>query len=795
MKVHAAAMAKMEMANISQPDIRMITFGSMWDTLFSGDILLASTRNVSKDGSSSSFSRRQILAAATALAAVDAMGGFTRTAITAPRPQVENAPGNAAAYRWNNVAIHGGGFVVGIIAHPTERGLIYARTDVGGAYRLDSGTNRWTPITDWVGGPDWYLSGIESLAVDPTDVRRVYIAAGMYSQAWAENGAILRSVDQGRTWDRINLPIKLGGNEAGRFNGERLAVDPNAPGTLFFGSRHNGLWKSDNHADSWHEVKSFPKPENTGGVGVVFVIYDTHSSTPGHATRMIYAGVSTPDGGMFRSTDAGATWLPLPHQPHGLRPNHAALAADGTLYISYGKQPGPNSMTDGAVWKFNTRDDSWTDITPLSPARDRRSFGYGTVAIDVNHPGTVMAGTFCRWNGGDIIFRSTDAGKTWKPISPQHGGSWSVESAPWLNFHSPHPMVMNWIGSLQIDPHNSNRVLYTTGWGIFESTDVMAADSGSQTHWRFFCDGFEETVVLDLISPPAGAHLLSSMGDIGGFKHDNLRVSPPSGMLNPNFGSNTSIDFAEHKPAFMVRVYGGQRVNASYSMDGGTSWTALKHNPQGGRFGVVAVSSDARAIVWTAASSTWGQPNHTAQVTYDRGESWRVCRGLRPGWQVISDRVDPHQFYAFSPQQGRIYRSVDAGVTFHPLPRKFPKGTGRLCAAPGQAGDLWLASQHGLFYCGAFGAAASKIANIDSADQVGFGRAAPALSYPAIFLVGRLDGVYGIYRSDDAGANWVRINDFQHQFFTINTITGDPRIYGRVYLGTSGRGIIYGDPT
>ena len=46
-----------------------------------------------------------------------------------------------------------------------------------------------------------------------------------------------------------------------------------------------------------------------------------------------------------------------------------------------------------------------------------------------------------------------------------------------------------------------------------------------------------------------------------------------------------------------------------------------------------------------------------------------------------------------------------------------------------------------------------------------------------------------------AAGRWVRINDDQHQYaWTGNTITGDPRIYGRVYFGTNGRGIIYGDP-
>jgi photosystem II stability/assembly factor-like uncharacterized protein len=51
-----------------------------------------------------------------------------------------------------------------------------------------------------------------------------------------------------------------------------------------------------------------------------------------------------------------------------------------------------------------------------------------------------------------------------------------------------------------------------------------------------------------------------------------------------------------------------------------------------------------------------------------------------------------------------------------------------------------------------------------------------------------------VYRSDDGGESWRRIDDAQHQYGYLNVIVGDPRNYGRVFLGTSGRGIVYGEP-
>ena len=65
----------------------------------------------------------------------------------------------------------------------------------------------------------------------------------------------------------------------------------------------------------------------------------------------------------------------------------------------------------------------------------------------------------------------------------------------------------------------------------------------------------------------------------------------------------------------------------------------------------------------------------------------------------------------------------------------------------------------------------------------------------AVYTSGKVAGQRGIFRSDDSGKSWLRVNDDKHQFAsTGDAIAGDPRVYGRVYLSTNGLGIPYGEP-
>jgi photosystem II stability/assembly factor-like uncharacterized protein len=736
-------------------------------------------------------------------------------------------------YIWKNVQIVGGGFVDGIVFHPREKGVCYARTDMGGAYRRNPETLRWEPLLDWVSYDDLNLMGVESIALDPSDPDRVYLACGTYTNPSTPNGAILRSDDRGESFHRTDVPFKMGGNEDGRGNGERMAVDPNNGNILYLGTRLAGLWKTTDRSQSWQQVTSFPDvtevppPGLQGrdsliwqwrnrGSGIIFVIFDGRSGSPGRGSTDIYAGVSLMGRrNFFMSRDAGATWNAVPGQPEDLRPTHAVLASDGTMYITYGDRPGPSNMTDGAVWKYDTGDGSWTEITPDKPGPGRE-FGYAAVSVESGNPEHLIVSSYHRYGieAGDDIFRSTDGGVSWRQIFGG-GGTFNDSLAPYVAFTGIH-----WLFDIEIDPFDPDHAIFTTGYGGHETFHLTDADRGKATEWRVMSSGIDETVPLELLSPPEGAWVISAVGDYGGFVHRNLdRPQPEGNFSSPRFGNTTGVACASLKPGIIVRAgyptgdNPGQPVG--FSMDGGKSWQPADSIPDPScRGGHVAVSADGEIWIWSPEAVRRGfGPDAAGRVfpvyyTSDRGTTWNECRGIPGGTRVIADPVVSARFYAMDLFGGTLYISDDRGANFTGTPLLLPGGIpgspsgrgdnrggqDRIYAAPGASGDLWIAAFDGLFHSKESGRSFSRNPSVEQIHAFGFGKAAPESSCPALYLVGTISGIRGIFRSDDTGASWTRINDDRHQWGLILHVTGDPKKYGRVYVGTHGRGLIYGDP-
>jgi photosystem II stability/assembly factor-like uncharacterized protein len=692
------------------------------------------------------------------------------------------APPASEAYAWRPVEIHGGGYVSGLIFHPSEPDLLYARTDVGGAYRWEPGRRAWLPITDLFDRADGTsdLYGVLSLALDPHDPEKIYLACGEYTSAGARRGAVLWSSDRGGTWGAADLPFKLGGNENGRGMGERLAVDPHDGRRLFLGSSRDGLWTSGDAGRHWRAVSGLPATE-----GVTFVLLDPGSGTDGRPTPVIYVGLDDKAKPvLYRSADAGGTWAPVPGQPAGLLVHHAAFSGRA-LYLAWGNGPGPNDVTGGAVWKYLPVEKRWTDVTPEKPG-GADTFGYAGLAADLRRPGTLFVSTLDRWKRGDEIFRTSDGGETWVPLLA--GSSRDPAGTPYAAELKPH-----WISDVAVDPSAPDRLWFVTGFGVWATGQANADPAaGGKITWIFPDRGLEETVVDELVSPPEGASLLSAVGDLGGFRHDDLAASPAAGFFLPHAGGSPGLSFAAREPRRMVRTDWGP-TGGAVSRDGGATWKSFASAPEAARKygpGIAAIAADGRRIVWLPKGS---RPFYSD----DEGATWRQSRTSLVAtreWRTygpVADPVNAARFSIYDPMSGACYASTDGGESFTRT-AALPANGGLLRSEPGAEGRLWLPAGDGLHLSGDGGRTFRLLAGVDSAYQVGFGAPAPGRRRPAVYLDGKVGGVAAFFRSDDGGASWVRISDARLGY--IRAIAGDPRVYGRVYVGTSGRGILVGEP-
>ncbi|MET8665545.1 xyloglucanase [Streptomyces tendae] len=761
--------------------------------------------------------RTRILTVLLALAA-GLLAGSPPGALAAETPKAAIA---ADSYTWKNARIDGGGFVPGIVFNRTEKDLAYARTDIGGAYRWQEESHTWTPLLDHVGWDDWGHTGVVSVASDPVEPDRVYAAVGTYTNDWdPTNGAVLRSADRGASWEKTDLPFKLGGNMPGRGMGERLAVDPHDNDVLYLGAPSgHGLWRSTDAGVTWSEVTAFPNPGDyaqdpgdTSGYasdnqGITWVTFDESTGGgAGTATGTVYVGVADKENAVYRSTDAGATWERLAGQPTGYLAHKGVLDAEnGYLYLAYSDTGGPYDGGKGRLYRYATATGTWTDISPAAEADTY--YGFSGLTVDRRHPGTVMATAYSSWWPDTQIFRSTDSGATWSQAwnytsypDRENRYTMDVSSSPWLTWGAnPTPPEqtpkLGWMTeALEIDPFDSDRMMYGTGATIYGTEDLTNWDEAGGTFAiEPMVRGLEETAVNDLASPPSGAPLLSALGDVGGFRHTSLTEVPSMMYTSPNFTSTTSLDFAETKPDVVVRAGNlDSGPHIAFSTDNGANWFGGTDPSGVSGGGTVAAGADGSRFVWSPEGAG-------VQYTTGFGTSWQASTGIPAGAIVESDRVDPETFYGF--KSGRFYVSTDGGATFTASAATgLPAGDSvRFKALPGGEGDVWLAGgaaagAYGLWHSTDGGGTFTKLPGIDAADTVGFGKAAPGASYQTLFTSAEIGGVRGIFRSTDEGATWTRVNDDAHQWgWTGAAITGDPRVYGRVYVATNGRGVIYGD--
>jgi hypothetical protein len=721
------------------------------------------------------------------------------------------------ASSWTSVKWGGGGYVTGLIYHPTSANVLYARTDVGGAYRWNQSASKWTPITDGLSVAEAPFLYVESIGLDPTNDQLVYMVAGN-----GGNGRLYTSTNQGTSWTWVALPFVVNGNGIGRATGERLRLDPTNPSTMFYGSRRAGLWKSTNSGQTWAQVTGLSSYTTTNDmVGVEHLIFDNGNVGGGQTTWNMWAAVA-PDyanaAGLssifYRSSDGGYSWTPaaVPAAVAGYYIPHYVRAADGAYYVVFNKNSGPGGDGPGYLYKYSGLGGVWTLLSSTTAG------GYGGVSVFGTGATTRIAlavtNTWGNTSDKKIVQLSDNAGSTWREIeaamvhTPADGAYWG------------------WNDDIEIDPNNRDHIMHVTGGGAFETLNASSATPS----WTMKVNSLEETATLSLAVPPAGAtyKLVNSAGDIGTWVQTDLATKPTKGPTTDwSVGNAADISWTNSQYIASVGTLNLSGVGfGTWSGDGGATWTNFATLPTGGAtpYGEVA------SVAVTAHSNViWAPTNTVPSYTTNNGGSWTATNlpALAPqSWQrayrLAADRRNSNKVYAYdsggvawSGTPGRVYVSTDAGHTFTlsqgsvsaNLRANGWKATS-MAVNPNVEGDIWLADGNTVYHSVDSGTTWTKLNNFASvwgsndpnygipdlqgASYVALGKAAPGAPYSAaVYVVGTINGQWGVWASDNAGSTWTRFNDAAHQFGGIGVMAGDWNTYGRIYVSGTGRGVLY----
>ena len=171
-----------------------------------------------------------------------------------------------------------------------------------------------------------------------------------------------------------------------------LAADPHDHTHLFLGAANGWIYDSHNGGHSW---KRLARVANRDDLVLDNILVDPTNS--GHILVGTWV-LGSSDGGLFISTDGGATWKPSPEMQHqsiralALAPSDGRIITAGTLKGVF------RSSDNGEHWRL------------ISPEGSTEIHEVESVAIDPSDPNIIYAGT---WH---LPWKSTDGGATWHNI-------------------------------------------------------------------------------------------------------------------------------------------------------------------------------------------------------------------------------------------------------------------------------------------------------------------------------------------------------------------------------------------
>jgi photosystem II stability/assembly factor-like uncharacterized protein len=640
-----------------------------------------------------------------------------------------------------------GGRIVDVAVVEKKPAVMYVATASGGLWKTVNNGTTWTAVFE--NEPTVSLGAV---AAAPSDPNVVWVGTGeanpRNSVSWG--GGVYRSTDGGRTWKNMGLRDS---HHVGRI--VIHPTDPNivyvaALGHLWGPNRQRGVYRTSDGGKTWKR-SLFINPDT----GVIDVALDPRRPATLYAAayqvrRDGFAGLDPavqcgPGGGLYRTTDGGATWRRLrrglPRRPLGRcglavsrqdpRVVYAVVQTDRTATGLRGQKPARNAdASTGGVFRSQDRGRTWTKLNNLCP----RPFYYGQVRIDPKDSHRIYV-------LGVTLFASSDGGRTFSPRNAARG-THNDHHALWIDPRDPDHLVLGGDGGMYfsydrgatwehvnnlpigqfygiaVDMRRPYRVyggLQDNGtWGGPSATRRAAAITNADWFKVLGMDGFQ------CQADPSNPDLVYAEGQFGKLRRVNVRTgavrrivprSPPPADAY-RFDWNAPLLLSPHNPRTLY--FAGNHVFRSVNQ--GEQWSVISPNLTRGKRGpnragghaitalaesplkpglLFAGTDDGEVHVSTDGGVWWTEvTDNVPRLPRSRRISRIECSHFSPGTAYLT--IDRHRQDDRSPY---VFRTSDYGTTWTPLIGDLPRGgpVHVIREDPRNPDLLYLGTEFGLF--------------------------------------------------------------------------------------------------
>lgn len=584
------------------------------------------------------------------------------------------------------------GRVAALAIDPLDTNILYAGTADGGVWKTTDGGAHWQPLTDTQNSLT-----IGSIKLDPTNPDIIYVGTGEADDGLESyyGAGLLKSSDGGTTWQNIQAPFVTNGNSV-RIGS--IDIDPSDSNVLLAAT--------------------------TGGTGK----------------------------GIYRSTDAGATWTPVYTGGSTFTVRFLPNSPNVALAVSYDE----TSVNDTSILRSTDAGNTWQIV--LHASADLSFGAYDGALAVVSGANTIYAAL--GGNQAALLYKSTDAGATWTALSTKTtSGQVMCAAQCWYNL------------VLAVNPANPNLVYFGTS-NLFSSSD-----GGS--NWQAISILHPDFHALTFT--PAGDRLYT--GNDGGVwsTTDLGAVNPTWNDLNQDLATlqfYPGISIFPGNPNFGL---GGTQDNGMLRYNGNPAWTEI----------LSIGDSSYTAIDPTTTSRLYGTTqNGYVWQSLDGGSHFSLQNnGLPvPGSNFLTPlTMDPqNSSRLYTAPASVIYRSDDGTSSWTQVSSDLGSGVGNITVAPSDSNTVYVATRTAVWvsrnalsaspswtsYAGV-GRQVMKIA-VDPHD--------PSVAYAALGGYGCCSGGHGnVYKLTNYGATWTDITSNLVDA-PVNDVVVDPDVANTLYI-------------